>query len=725
MLSYGATANILPLSVNGSQWIYPELPVLTAARNGDYATAVLLLEQDPDLNLTDLDGNTILHLACYSHCVELVSFLFKQKIVSSKISASNNKGNTPLHILMSGEDAITYKEEVCEILEILLGNGANINSTNVANKTPLYLAARSNLPSVVQRLLEAGADPTIISREGRSVLHAACHAGSHESLSLLLKNKKTANLVLVEDQNGFAPFHVAVSSCSLNCCEILLKNGDHLTRNDSQDRSRCSLVLNNMPSAQLLLKRIFDSSIEVSERDQESADFFIKMNFSPVLSQSSEEAESSLISDISCSKYELLIKHPLIESFLYLKWQRISWLFYINVFVYFLFLLVHTYYILKTYGKFNSWGNNLSLRKLILVSHPVLFFFIIITGCTTIIANISQYLKQWETYFKITALSTAAYVVFAKNNLYSNTDTETLVAAVSIFFTWLEFLMLLGRFPALGVYILMFTRVAKSIITFLFAFSSLLIAFALSFEVLLNNIDVFETFPISFVKTLMMMVGEIDYTAIYEHLQKSKSSRAKLIIIQIFLAAFLFIVPVLMTNLLIGIAVNDLPDLKYHGKIRRLLKEASYLESYERIPLVFKRFTCIPRSLIDIFSNRSIIRRHITIYPNKHKKYKMTSTRVPSDSIKAAIALGEKRRSELEDLDTSFKKFVKEYRNDRQNLEGALEVLHETIMSEKVTKQTSSFEITSSRFKSRRRLKTMLRQKQSESILDNSDQFSN
>lgn len=712
LLSYGASANILPLSVKDSNWPYQEIPVLTAARNGDYATALLLLEQDPNLRLTDPERNNILHLACSSHCVELVSYLLKDKLILSEISISNSKGNTPLHSLMIGENVLVFEEEIVEILEMLLQNGANINAKNAPNKTPLYLAARFSLSSVVKILLESGADPTILSRDGRSVLHAACHSGNHESLSLLLQHQKMKNLMLIEDHNGFAPFHIAVSSCSLNCCEILLQNGDHLTRQDSKNRSRCSLILNNIPSADLLLRRIFDSNIKISEEDPESADFNVKMNFSVLLSKSSQDVEASIISDISDSTSELLLKHPLIESFLYRKWNKIRWFFYIYVFLFFIFLIVHTYYVVMTFGMKSTWEDKNALM-VVHILHVVLLLLLLIPGAITIFANVKKYFQQWETYFKVIALTTAAFVVFSTDTQNRTTGIQsesynrsreigTNVASVSIFFTWVEFMMLLGRFPALGIYILMFTRVAKSIIMFLLAFSSILIAFTLSFGILLVNIEVFNTFPTAFVKTLMMMIGEIDYSDIFEGTKNN--STANIVISHIFLVAFLFLIPILMANLLIGLAVNDLPDLQYHGKIRRLLKEASYLEAYERLLFVFKEWTCIPNSIINLFSNRSAIQREITVYPNKRTRYRMKSFNVPSEAVKVAIELGLKQKKEAEDMETIFKKFVKEYSNDRERLEKAFEILYEAVTSEEQEEDKVD-----GRYRSKRKLKALIR----------------
>ncbi|RXG59981.1 Transient receptor potential channel pyrexia [Armadillidium vulgare] len=679
LLSYGASANIFPTSKLSSNWPFKELPILTAARNGDYTTVSILLEQNPNLLFRDSERNSILHLSCYSHCVELVSRLLEDKGICSEISTSNNKGHSPLHMLFIGENLLEAEEEIYECVKILLHKGARINHVDGVRKTSLYLAARSNLPSVVKYLLESGADPRIKTIDGKTVLHAACRSSSHESLQLLIKSGRVSNLLLEEDTYGYSPFHVAVSSCSINCCEILLQNGDHLTKIDSLGRSRCSLVLKNMPSAMTLLKRLFNSNIELSGKETDDPNFRIKMDFSVLLSKSNEDVEASLISDIGSSGVDSLLKHPLVETFLYLKWHKIRAFFYSYVFLYFLFLIIHTYYIVKTYGMKSTWENEKGVLNFVHVTHALMVVLLMVPGTITIFANFKKYFKQWETYFKVISLSTAAFVVFSREASFRNPDVQRNVAAVSIFFTWVEFMMLLGRFPSLGLYILMFTRVSKSITRFLFAFLPLLIAFTLCFGILLSKIEEFKSFPTAFVRTLMMMLGEMDYATIYE---KTKTDTiATIVISHIYLVVFLFLIPVLMANLLIGLAVNDLPDLQYHGKIRRLVKEASYLESYERLLLVFKEWAYVPSSIVNLFSGQGSIKREIVIYPNKLNKNIMKGLDIPSDAIKCAIASGTIENSDENDIEISVNKFYKEYIADRERLQNAIETLTNMISS--------------------------------------------
>ena len=62
--------------------------------------------------------------------------------------------------------------------EFLLRNGADPNSTNNFNETPLLLACRLGYPSVVHFLLQNGADLNSADKVGRGALQYAALGGS-------------------------------------------------------------------------------------------------------------------------------------------------------------------------------------------------------------------------------------------------------------------------------------------------------------------------------------------------------------------------------------------------------------------------------------------------------------------------------------------------------------------------------------------------------------------
>ena len=60
-------------------------------------------------------------------------------------------------------------------------------------------------------------------------------------------------------------------------------------------------------------------------------------------------------------------------------------------------------------------------------------------------------------------------------------------SAIGVFLVWGELMLMIGRLPTFGIYVQMFTTVAKNFAKFLAAYFCLLVAFALSFLVLFPN----------------------------------------------------------------------------------------------------------------------------------------------------------------------------------------------------------------------------------------------
>ncbi|XP_042206491.1 transient receptor potential channel pyrexia-like isoform X2 [Homarus americanus] len=732
LLQHGASPDAMlepPSTVKG---MHVETSLHSAVRRGDLTSTVLMLERQPDLTLTDSNNCTVLHLAAQARSPEIIHQLLQKKLPNEVVTVCDRDNNSVLHKALLRNCDAAEESKVCSIVEELVKAGAKVNSINNQGESPLFLAAQQRLPKLVELLLSLEADPTIVTRRGQSVLHAACKHGCTSCLGYLLATNLVKHLVTEPDNEGREPFHYAVHSGSIDCCELLLNNGDHLTRLDKDGVSRCSLILEHLPSALQLLRRLFDAHVLLSNNPQHDADFRVTFDYS-VLSSEKEGIQSSLTSELSNSRLEALLKHPLLESFLFIKWRKIKPLFYCSVLIYLMFLLVHTTFIVMTYGA-NSWNwhDKRDLLTIFILIHVVMFLLILIPDLIIMFANFKKYLRQWETLTKSIALGSSAIVVFSNIIFLDNKTSETTnvmadnvisnitagnfsqnsnvselgtgnynrsrvemplvqsAAAISGFFCWVEFMMLLGRFPSLGTYVLMFSRVARSIIKFIAAFSSLIIGFAISFMVLFHNQKPFKSFPLSLVKTLMMMIGEIDYNSLMSELEERVLSC-------IFLVSFLFLVCVLMANLLIGLAVNDIPDLQRQGKIKRLSKQASYLVSYEKLMIIARNMSCFPRQLRILMSSRCRIPQRVNVLPNKHHSStrKSLEHNVPSETLQEAILLGNCEDSnddlnniEEEDLMGQFKSFKLKYARDRRALNRRLAQLPDSTATEKMLKES-------------------------------------
>lgn len=91
----------------------------------------------------------------------------------------------------------------------LIQNGANVRHTNRFGEDALYLACHEDAPSLVRPLLDAGADPTLVtSRGSTAMLELVNHAkrtGTLGSALRLMARRATATVWTAQDPNGITP----------------------------------------------------------------------------------------------------------------------------------------------------------------------------------------------------------------------------------------------------------------------------------------------------------------------------------------------------------------------------------------------------------------------------------------------------------------------------------------------------------------------------------------
>lgn len=121
----------------------------------------------------------------------------------------------------------------------------------------------------------------------------------------------------------------------------------------------------------------------------------------------------------------------------------------------------------------------------------------------------------------------------------------------------------------------------------LLTFVFLLIGFALSFMIQFHSKAPFDDPWAAFVKTMVMMTSEFDYLDLFDE-EQTKSIGTSFIIIRILFLTFLILAGIVLMNLMVGVAVNDLQNLEMHGNIRRLEKQVEFLSALESV--VYNKF---------------------------------------------------------------------------------------------------------------------------------------
>jgi transient receptor potential cation channel subfamily A protein 1 len=113
----------------------------------------------------------------------------------------------------------------------------------------------------------------------------------------------------------------------------------------------------------------------------------------------------------------------------------------------------------------------------------------------------------------------------------------------------------------------------------------LVIGFALSFSIQFYHHHDFTDPWKALVKTVAMMIGEFDYGTIFD---TSKNSTTVTVqggspTSRVIFLLFVILTSIVLMNLMIGLAVNDIQKLEQEGHARKLQKQAEFLTQIEQI----------------------------------------------------------------------------------------------------------------------------------------------
>ncbi|KAJ0171308.1 hypothetical protein K1T71_012858 [Dendrolimus kikuchii] len=158
-------------------------------------------------------------------------------------------------------------------------------------------------------------------------------------------------------------------------------------------------------------------------------------------------------------------------------------------------------------------------------------------------------------------------------------DWSRYLATAAVLLSWLQMLLIISKFPQWGYYVQMFGKVSSIVIKVLLTFSFIVIGFSLSFMIQFHFEGSFTGPWTAFIKTMVMMMSEFDYDDLF----KDQPNNAQTKVNRILFIVFLIFGGIVLMNLLVGLAVNDLQALEMHGHIRRIEKQVEFLASLDTI----------------------------------------------------------------------------------------------------------------------------------------------
>ncbi|KAL3318832.1 hypothetical protein Ciccas_002504 [Cichlidogyrus casuarinus] len=180
-----------------------------------------------------------------------------------------------------------------------------------------------------------------------------------------------------------------------------------------------------------------------------------------------------------------------------------------------------------------------------------------------------EYFKDFENMLQLTIYVLTFLTVIDVSPCARNTGLKTYwqweCASVCLFFSWLNLIIFLKMMPHLGIYIIMFTSVTFTFIRFFAIFFLFILAFGFTFFILLSNQTQFNTVGGSVLRagTFNSKYDELTYeTQVFYS-----------VISYIMTLVFLVLMGIIVMNLLVGLAVQDIAMVQQEASIQKLKQE--------------------------------------------------------------------------------------------------------------------------------------------------------
>ena len=474
-----------------------------------------------------------------------------------------------------------------------------INAKGHRLKTPLHKARG---PKVVKLLIDAGGDEywkMMDKVDGEECSGAQCNCntksayemGVHSVFSTLLhRNDKAA--------------------------EVILNN--HITTNKQELDSSDLLIIYDLNIFNPEAKPDADHADPHADHDDED---MIRLN-----------DEMSTHSKI-CSLKSSLLMHPLSQVYLELKWKCLSKYFWVTVIQYMLYVLSlsgSTIYQTWLLGRnettrnkclHNSFDEECYFTKILRTSEPnyeigfyAIYGLLAFNTTWLFFREFFQMCFNWPHWSrsaedKMEAILILTTIFYLVGVFMFPIAVLKHFAAWSVFFAWIEMILLVGRFPHIGKYVQMFFNVSKVLVKYLMVYSPAVIAFSLAFYILLSDSDPFLNPINALMKTSIMLLGELEFEGNFLWVTAEKTT-PYFPSTQLLIVLFVLLGCIVIMNLLVGLAVDEINVMKEKGRKIRL--EIVVDEIVRLEDLLVKKPTlidCLPCCQAIIIRSHSLFKR--------------------------------------------------------------------------------------------------------------------
>lgn len=507
------------------------------------------------------------------------------------------------------------KKGLTVIVEYLIDQGIDINRCQKEERPPAFIACREGYYKILELFLmhrnATGQKDLIFTRSDldQNLLHAACeNSGFCEKLNkkgqdsqkcfdLLLQRSNIKTEVNQKDTLGFTPLSYAIRHKNSVACKSLFR----LCWTSQRD-------MFNRSQIHKIDKDILEQSLDecISELDGKIS---VDLSFliGPKTAKFCEEIAT--LEDIANDKkIKPLILHPVFQIFLYLKWQKLAFLCFLNLLYCFIFKGAIVWYAFLPKNEWAPWVVWIMFAITLVKRIVELCLCDSVVSCSDCCGKVCSRL--------FCNIDSFLFCIFYLSNFL---DIETypwnvgnVLRGILILGCTFEFLRVLGDLPyfSLSTHMVILKQVFRNFMNFIVLYSIIPLGFASCFYILFEkNIDKnepesnennnatseddFKKFQgnlgMAIVKTFVMFTGELETSGL--GLNGFMSC--------IIFLLFVLLVPIALFNLINGLSVADVIQIKTEGLLIDLCHRIHVLSQYEQIS---KKVSCL-KNIIDIDYN--------------------------------------------------------------------------------------------------------------------------
>ncbi|CAB3253320.1 unnamed protein product [Arctia plantaginis] len=489
----------------------------------------------------------------------------------------------------------------------------------------------------------------------RTPLHAAI-GKSYSACDIIETLISWGANVNQKDEYGFTPLHLAALDSLSACVETLIYHSADVTTRAKKGNSALNVIARKTPASLAMVTRKLDCAITLRHTKTSNREVELELDFRRILHRCYSREISYLNTFVDEGQKEVLL-HPLCSAFLYIKWEKIRKYYVARLFLSFIFVLCLTLYVLTALAhncyngskdmeetiqeqelcqKQSSLGDLLRKNPFVIemqwwVLAGITIFEIFrkvygISGYSTV----RQYLMQSENIIEWFVIVSVFLISYIYTNLTYTWQKH--VGAFAVLAGWTNLMMMIGQLPVFGTYVAMYQKVQKEFAKLLMAYSCILIGFTISFCVIFPDSSSFANPFMGFITVLTMMIGELNL----DLLLNEPDGNDPPILLE-FSAQITYVV---LMNLLVGIAVNDIQGLRKTAGLSKLVRQKKLI-SYMELALFNGN---LPKCLLKILHSSALVSPQACRVVLSVKPLNPSEKRLPQDIMMAAYDIAKMRK---------------------------------------------------------------------------------